>query len=206
MSAEPPTGPSRPAVRMHQTHDASGAPAPVEFLEILPTNHITETVGSSAMRFIAPLNPSRSDRENTFFYLDPARGSGWLQLEGFRRGDAERVYDLVRMEEIVRVVGAEPRKNPDYLLGNALVLRANNPWIMIGWAGALFALAVFGLTFIPIHPHLTVLYLVVAALLMGGAVTIWILLARARVGWWHRARRYVRQSGETMPPDLRVWS
>ena len=57
MSTAPATEATRPAVRMHQTHDASGAPAPAEFLEILPTNAVTETVGSSAMRFLATLNP-----------------------------------------------------------------------------------------------------------------------------------------------------
>jgi len=206
MSTAPATEATRPAVRMHQTHDASGAPAPAEFLEILPTNAVTETVGSSAMRFLATLNPRRADRENTFFYSDPARGSGWLQIEGFRPSDADRVYQLVRMEEIVRVVGPEPRKNPDYLLGNAFILRSNNPWIMIALGVVIFGLSLYGLSYISVYPHLAWLYIGLAAVLMGLAITIWVVLGRQRVGWWHRARRSVRETGETMPDDLRIWS
>ena len=189
---------------MHQTHDASGSPAPTEFLQILPQNHITETVGSSAMKFLAPLNPSRSDREHTYLYTDPLRGSGWLQLEGFRRGDADRVYQLVRMEEIMRVVGPEPRKNPDYLLGNSFIMRANNPWIMNIVGAVLFGLGIYGLVYIPVYPHLAVLYLVMSAILIALAVAMWILMGRQRVGWWHRARRHVRESGERMPDDLKI--
>ncbi|MCU1447078.1 MAG: hypothetical protein JWP54_2736 [Cryobacterium sp.] len=112
---------------MHQSHDAAGVPAPAEFLEHLPPAPLPITVGSSAMRFLAPLTPSRTDRKFAYFYSDPARGSGWLELEGFRPSDAERIHELVRMEEIVRVVGAEPRKNADVAYGNALIFGSNNP-------------------------------------------------------------------------------
>jgi hypothetical protein len=204
MSGEPTAPASRPAVRLHQTHDAAGTPAPVEFLQILPRAPIQTTVGASAMTFLEPLNVTRSDRPHTYFYDDPERGSGWLEIEGFRPGDADRVHQLVRMEEIVRVVGAEPRKNHDYALGNSVMLRANNPWIMIAVGGMLFFAGVYALIYIPVHPDLTVLYLVTAVVLMSLAIALWVLVGRARVGWWHRARRHVRESGERMPDDLRI--
>ena len=116
------------------------------------------------------------------------------------------MYQLVRMEEIVRVVGPEPRKNPDYLLGNAFILRSNNPWIMIALGVVIFGLSLYGLSYISVYPHLAWLYIGLAAVLMGLAITIWVVLGRQRVGWWHRARRSVRETGETMPDDLRIWS
>lgn len=208
MSGEPTAPSSRPAVRMHQTHDASGAPASAEYLEHLPPAPLPITVGSTAMRFLSALNPSRSDREFVYFYTDPTRGSGWLELEGFRPGDADRVQELVRMEEIVRVVGAEPRKNADLAVGRALVLRANNPWVIITYATLIIGLGVWLLATSVLNPTSPAaagvgLFFAIAFIILGGVLAF---LTQKRVGWWHRARAEARRGGEKMPPDLVVWS
>jgi hypothetical protein len=157
------------------------------------------------MVFLGPLNVSRSDRPHTYFYSDPARGSGWLEIEGFRPGDADRVHQLVRMEEIVRVVGAEPRKNHDYAFGNALILRANNPWIMIGVGLAIIGFGVWILANLSLSPAVAgvAAFFAILFIILGG---ILIFLTRKRVGWWHRARAEVRRTGEPLPSDLAVWS
>ena len=156
------------------------------------------------MRFLSPLNPSRTDRDFVYYYSDPARGSGWLELEGFKPSDAERIQELVRMEEIVREVGPEPRKNADLAVGNALIVKSNNPWIIITWSSALFGLGIYALVWIPTYPDLIVLYAITGGLIMALGLVLGILTAR-RVPWWHRARRYAVKDGETMPSDLSVW-
>ena len=160
------------------------------------------------MRFLAPLNPSRTDREFAYYYSDPARGSGWLELEGFTPGDAERVQELVRMEEIVRVIGPEPRKNADLAVGRALLLRANNPWVIIAYATVIIGVGLWVLAGTVLNPSNLAaagvgLFFAIAFIVLGG---ILVFLTQRRVGWWHRARAEARRGGESMPPDLVVWS
>jgi hypothetical protein len=205
MSEEPTARANRPAIRMHQTHDASGVPAPAEFLEHLPTPEFIITIGSATMRFLSPLNPSRSDRDFVYFYSDPARGSGWLELEGFSPADARRVQELVRMEEIVRVVGPEPRKNVDLAVGRPLLIRANNPWIIIAYGTAIIGLGLWVFVQVNDRPALfgVGLFFSIVFVILGG---ILVFLTQRRVGWWHRARVEARRGGESMPPDLATWS
>jgi hypothetical protein len=205
MSEAPTPVPNQPAVRIHQTHDASGTPAPAEFLEFLPPAPLLITRGSAAMRFLAPMNPSRTDRDFSFFYTDPARGSGWLELVGFARPDAQRVQENVWMEEIERAVGKQPRRNADSHIPHAFAPRYNNPWFFVATGLLPFALGAWVLPRLSEQPATAALAgVVVGVLMLLGAVLAFVTL-RKRVPWWHRARRYARDHG-AMHPDLEVWS
>lgn len=195
----------RPSIRLHQTHDASGTPAPDEFLEILPPAPIHIPTGAFSMRFLAPLNPSRTDRELAYLYSDPTRGSGWLELEGFGDRDARRVQEMVWMEEIERVVGTQPRKNPDTRVPQALAPRYNNPWVYVVWGLLVIGLGLYVFSTRALHPEAVVFGTVISLLLMTMGATLIVVTARKRVPWWHRARQHSRQSGE-LHPDLEVWS
>jgi hypothetical protein len=197
--------PTQRAVRIHQTHDASGTPAAAEFLEYLPAAPLLIKRGTAAMSFLRPMNPSRSDREFTYFYTDPARGSGWLELEGFGSQDAKRVQENVWMEEIERKVGQQPRRNADTHIPHALAPRFNNPWMFVAMGAMPFVLGAYILPRLNEQPATAVLAgVIVGVLMILGAVLAFVNL-RKRVPWWHRARRYAREHGP-MHPDLEVWS
>ena len=205
MSEESTAPASQPAVRLHQTHDAAGAPAPAEFLEYLPPAPLLVKRGTAAMSFLAPLNPSRTDREFAYFYSDPARGSGWLELEGFGYTNSKRVQENVWMEEIERAVGKQPRRNADTPVPHAFIPRYNNPWIFVAMGAMPFALGAWTLPRLGEQPATAVLAGVVVGLLMLLGGTLAFVNLRKRVPWWHRARRYARENG-AMHPDLAVWS
>ena len=201
LQAQPPVG--RNTIRLFQTHDAAGRPAPAEFTQVI-THRSVNTLGSDAMLFLAPLHPRRTAHAGVFTYTDPQRGSGWLRLEEFGRGDADRIQELVHMEEIVAVVGPEPRRNTDLRYGNALVLRTHNPWVMYGMGvvSLLCALGMISATLRGFSVGETT-----ALVVMGG---IFILLSLAffvrasiRLPWWTRARRYAREHGGVLPADIK---
>ncbi|PRY69200.1 hypothetical protein B0I08_103408 [Glaciihabitans tibetensis] len=189
-------------VRIFQSHNAAGVPEVAQFVTVI--HHRTaNTLGSDAMEFLRPLNPSQTKDAGVFLYNDPARGRGWFRLERFSPWDAERIQELVRMEEIIRVVGREPLRPADLAFGNAMVMRTNNPWIMFGIAavGTLCGLGI--LSSILAASNLVELIALVAV----GVLLILASIAAAVVGairlpWWRRARHHAREQGGTMPPDL----
>lgn len=159
------------------------------------------TLGAQVMDFLRPLNPRQTKDPGVFVYEDPSRGSGWLRLEEFRRIDAERVQELVRMAEIESAVGREPLKNADYSIGNALVVRSSNPWTIFVFASVL---AVFSIIMISraIAGAPEAVYPVMGAMLGLVAVALFIF-GGIRVRWWHRARAYSREHGGDIPSDLK---
>ena len=187
-------------MRIFQTHSAAGVPDAGEFVVVM--HHRTmNTLGSDTMDFLRPMNPTQTEHPGVFLYNDPARGSGWLRLERFLKGDAERIQELVRMEEISRAVGTEPLKNPDIAFGNALAMRTNNPWVM-------FAVAAFGViagvgtfTAIPrVDSGATALVVMGIILILAGIGAA--ISGAIRLPWWRKARKYAREHGGTMPSDL----
>lgn len=188
-------------VRIVQTHDASGAPAPAEYLQTV-YNVTASTLGFDAMTFLRPLSPTRTTDPLVFYYTDPGRGSGWLRLEGFAPEDAQRIHELVQIDEISRVVGSDPTPKDDLTVGRGALLRSNNPWafIVLGAVIALFP-AVMWVRSPPAAENVPGYLVMVAIMVILGGVLLVYGIIRAR--WWHRARRYAKETGQTLPPDLR---
>lgn len=188
-------------VRIFQTHDSAGMPTPAEFVQTVH-NVTASTLGWDAMGFLRQMNPTRTTDPLVFYYSDPARGSGWFRLEGFRPQDAQRIYELVQIEEISRVVGKDPTPKDDLTVGRGALLRSNNPWafIVLGIVLALFP--VFMWVRSPPGPENVPGYLVmvVIMLILGGVVLVY---GTVRARWWHKARKYAKDTGQTLPPDLR---
>lgn len=187
-------------IRVVQTHDAAGAAAPAEFAQVI-TNATASTLGWDAMTFLRPLNPVRTADPLVFTYSDPARGSGWLRLEGFAPADATRIHELVQVDEISRAVGADPIPKDDLTLGRGALLRTNNPWfmILIGAVLAVFGILIFGFPQGNVDRVVSTV-LGVLLLLVGLVITI---VGIIRTIWWHRARGYAKQTGQVLPPDLK---
>jgi hypothetical protein len=203
LAAPGPVEPEPHTVRIFQTHDASGVPAQAVYVEVISDRSLT-TLASDTVKFLAQLNVTQTEHVGVFRYNDPARGSGWLRLERFRTPDIQRVQELVRMEEITRVIGRQPMRPADSRYGRSMVLPTKNPWAMLAYSvfGFLAGIAVFtgGLAaasnlaeLIAIGVMGFILLLVSIALAVIGVI---------RIRWWQRARAYVRQQGTPMPPDL----
>lgn len=188
-------------VRIVQTHDASGAPAQQEFVQVVH-NVTLSTLGWDAMSFLRALNPTRTTDPLVFLYNDPARGSGWLRLEGFRPADATRIYELVQIDEISRVVGTDPMPKDDLSVGRGALLRSNNPWafIVLGVVLMLFP-AVMWMRSPPSAENVPGYLVMVVLLVLGGAAVLVYGTLRAR--WWHRARQYAKATGQTLPTELK---
>jgi hypothetical protein len=195
--------PERNTVRIFQTHNAAGAPVPAEYVRVIHHNSIN-TLGSDAMEFLAPLNPTQTEHPGVFRYSDPANGSGWLRLEEFLTSDASRIQELVRMAEINRAVGKEPFGTPDLAIGNALVMRTNNPWMMFVlaavsvWVGGASLLGVLTMT---TNTAETIALSVLGVMMIGAAI---VLVRRGviQLRWWRKARAVARAQGGPMPSDL----
>jgi hypothetical protein len=197
--ASPPT---RNTVRVFQTHNAAGAPEPQEFAETI--HHRTaNTLGSDAMDFLRPLNLMQTEHPGVFTYNDPARGRGWLRLERFSGGDATRIQELVRMEEITRVVGTEPMRPADISIGNAMAMRTNNPYVMfaIALVSIICGIAILPALLIAANTAEVVGLIAVGGILILAGIAA-AVIAAIRFPWWRRARQYARQQGGSMPPDL----
>ena len=194
--------PAANTVRIFQTHNAAGAPEIAEFVEVI-RHRTVNTLGSDAMEFLRPLNLTQTEHPGVFFYGDPARGRGWLRLERFRRPDAERIQELVRMEEITRVVGPEPMRPADLAFGNALVLRTNNPYIMFVIALVSVICGIATLASLPIASNVAEvvgLGSVGGLLILAGSAAA--IVGAIRLPWWRRARQHARHQGGSVPPDL----
>jgi len=187
-------------IRLFQTHNASGSAEPVEFTETIRPG-ILYTVASDTMIFLGPLTPTQTATPGVFFYTDPARGRGWLQLENFGTGNTARIQEYVQMAEIERALGRQPLRAKDIAYGNSQVLRSNNPYFFFGFGIVLLGLVIFMLT----NAHSSIplgliigtvgLFLVLSAVLfVYGAI---------KVTWWHNARRYARKNFGTLPSDLK---
>ncbi|MET0989048.1 MAG: hypothetical protein ABWY54_00225 [Glaciihabitans sp.] len=187
-------------IRVVQTHDSTGAAAPAEFEQVI-TNVTASTLGFDAMTFLRPLNPSRTTDPLIFNYADPTRGSGWLRLEGFAPSDAARIYELVQVDEISRVVGKDPIPKDDLTLGRGALLRTNNPWFMIV-LGAIIAIFGFVIWGFPQGNVDRVVSAVLGILLLLTGLAIFVV-GIIRTIWWTRARAYAKQTNQTLPPDLK---
>ena len=190
----------RNTIRMFQTHNAQGEPAPAEYVQVIPEGGI-HPLGTHTMRFLAPLSPRQTNNAGVFSYTDPARGAGWLRLEEFSRIDAARIQELVRMEEITAVVGAEPLRNADVRFVNAIAVRSHNPWVIVVFACVLlgFGILLFSSAF---SREQTVGYIVLGSLFSLVAAALFVQ-ASIRLPWWHKARRYARENGGDLPSDLK---
>jgi hypothetical protein len=193
----------RNTVRILQTHDAAGAPAPAEYVRVIHHNSIN-TLASDAMEFLAPLNPTQTEHRGFFRYTDPKNGSGRFRLEHFARSDAARIQELVRLEEISRVVGKQPFRAADVAFGRSMTLRSNNPWVMFPVATLSVFFGCVLLVMIVVagaNTVETVMLVIVGVALIGAGVFLAVQNV-ARLRWWRKARRYVRTQGGPMPSDL----
>jgi len=190
-----------PSILILQTHNAAGQPAPARFEQVVDQRSIN-TLGSDAMDFLRPLNPRQTAVPGVFTYVDPLRGSGELRLQRFSPVDAQRVQELVRMSEISAAVGQEPFKPADIAVGRALVVRTNNPWVLIGFGAVLLVFGVVLLALAGGAGANSVAYAIMGALLALVAVAL-IIVGLVRAPWWHRARDHARQNGGELPPDIK---
>jgi hypothetical protein len=195
--------PERNTVRIYQTHNASGSPAQAQFVEVISNASLT-TLASDTVKFLSPLNVTQTEHVGVFTYSDPARGSGWLRLERFRTPDIDRVQDLVRMEEITRVIGRQPLRPADSRYGRSMVLPTKNPWAMLVYSvfGFIAGIAVFGGGLAAASNFAELIAIVVMGFILILVSIALAVIAVIRVRWWERARAYVRQQGIPMPPDL----
>lgn len=154
------------------------------------------------MDFLRPLNPRQTAVPGVFAYVDPLRGSGELRLQAFSPADARRVQELVRMHEISAAVGQEPFKPADIAVGSALVVRTNNPWVLIGFGAVLLT---FGIILLSVtgREEATALVGVIMGVLMVLVAVALIVVGLIRAPWWHRARDYARRNGGELPPDIK---
>ncbi|MET0990199.1 MAG: hypothetical protein ABWY54_06100 [Glaciihabitans sp.] len=187
-------------IRLSQELDAAGRPAPAEFF--YQVHHTTaNTLGSDAMIFLAPLNPRETATPGVFTYTDPQRGSGTARLEGFSLIDAQRIQELVRMQAIEAAVGPEPLKNPDLELGNALVLRSNNPWFFLVFGLIVLGFAIWLLSAAAGVGDKGAVYTTMGIILGAGSIVLFVIAA-IRAPWWRKARAEARKDGGPLPPDL----
>lgn len=197
---------ARNTIRLFQTHDTNGHVDEAEYIQEVERKTVN-TLASDAMLFLTPLNLRQTKNEGVFLYEDTTRGSGWLRLENFSRTDSTRIQELIRMEEISRAVGKEPLRNADLSVGNAIALRSNNPWVIIGFgvfavAGGIASSYTAFFTSAPKNQTEFVSLIIVAGLMVLVGCGAFIS-GGLRVSWWHKARAYARQQDGTLPSDLK---
>ncbi|QIK63859.1 hypothetical protein G7068_12140 [Leucobacter viscericola] len=198
------------SLRIFQTHDAAGEPAPAEFVQtIVPKNSQPEP--EALREFMLPLRPSRTSRSGVYFYDDPARGSGRLKVVGASGFDLPRVDEMVHLMEINRKIGMEdPARVPD-VPGWVVpfVISNRSPWVRI-LVGLFFLIPGFFMLSIPLlKPHWNALPIAVnfifgMLILLMCAWSLWRDVRR--LPWWVKARAQAKRDGGPLPEELRVWS
>jgi len=184
-------------VRLRRTADADGRPAGGE--RVLPVEPSwTVALVEDVMRVLRPLTPTRTEQPGVFGYRDEW-GTGLAAVEGLDDRELVRVGELVQMTEIAAAVGPEALRVQEPLLP-AVTLHSRNPFAFFGLAVACLGLAIFGFTRATGQAGAVILG--VSIVLVALAIAL-IVYGAIRYRWWSRARRYVRERGDTMPPDLR---
>ena len=198
------------SIDIYQTHDLNGEPAPQQFREVLE-HKLGVPESEMFRRCLSPLRPSlivplgtadpyATDSSKSYHYSDPLRGSGWLRVNFFEQHTGYRVDELVKMEEIKRTVGPDPRRIvQDINQGLFLFIRAASPWVQI-------AMGLFLCVFVPLimlvirNPYtagsrgpddtsLVVVTTVFMVLFMAlGAFVGWV--GASRLSWWMKARSH----------------
>ncbi|QIK63857.1 hypothetical protein G7068_12130 [Leucobacter viscericola] len=198
------------SLRIFQTHDAAGEPAPAEFVQtIVPKNSQPEP--EALREFMLPLRPSRTSRSGVYFYDDPARGSGRLKVVGASGFDLPRVDEMVHLMEINRKIGMEdPARVPD-VPGWVVpfVISNRSPWIRI-LIGLFFLFPVSLMLSVPLLVPEFSLFTKIGSLILGFALLVglvWSFWTNVRrLPWWVKARAQAKRDGGPLPEELRVWS
>lgn len=184
-------------IRVIQTHNAAGEPAPGE--TILPYKNTASTTGWNVVAAIKSLHPTRTTDPTVFTYSNPTTGSGTIRLEGFKASDVTRANQLVQIEEVSRVVGHDPIPKDDLTVGRAALLRSASPWPKIILGVVVIALGLFGLLDPRGDPIAVSMGFGALFIVMGLILTITSILSLI---WRTKARAYLKQKGEELPPDL----
>jgi len=200
-----------PAFLLHQTHDASGAPAPAEFVRdfpgsVLPVRELYD--------FLATLNLRPTTEPGLFAYADARVGRGTVHAVGFGYSDATAIQNYAVMREIDAAIGiAQPPRwngSPAVLAHRRLF---RNPWIMAGLTLA-FGLGFLGLLIfcvarlsLGIGPNVaTDIAAALFSLLFVVVAVIALIQFVGRIRWWSPARAYALSTGRPVPPDLELFN
>jgi hypothetical protein len=203
--------PAAPAFLIHQTHDASGAPARAEYVRDFPARLLPVR---ELYDFLATLNLRPTNEPGLFSYADPRVGRGTVHAVGFGYSDAKGIQNYAVMRDIDAAIGiAQPPRwdGSQAVLAHRRLYR--NPWIMAGITLA-FGLAFLGILIfcaarlsLGVGPYVatdiaaalfSLLFVVVAVIAMFQFVR--------RIRWWTPARAYALSTGRPVPPDLELFT
>ena len=208
------SAPVAPALLIHQTHDASGAPAPAEYRHDFPNIVVNLLTMQPVYQFLAPLNILPTQWPNVFSYTDPAHGRGLIELWGFDARACKGVADYGVMREIDAAIGmSEPSRWDGRQPGFGQPRPFKNPWIMSTLAVGitLFGIGLALFSFVleildPVRNDATlVLGVVFGAVFVGLGILLLVMHGR-RIAWWTRARAYLRSTGREIPEDLHLFN
>lgn len=193
-------------LRLHQTHDASGSPAPGTYVVEVPDASWRAT-SESLLDAMRPFDPLETGRSGAYWYRDEG-GTGWIEVIGATSGTLEQLDDAIRTLEIAaRLDEDEVHRQPELGLGSLSVPRTTNPYALM--AVGVGAIGLGGYTALRMIETdaggmvYVVSFFAVALVALG--VYIVIQGARRR-SWWHRARAEAKRMKRPLPAHLKVWN
>jgi hypothetical protein len=184
--------------------------ASAEFVQtIVPKS--SQPVPEALREFMLPLRSSRTSRSGVYFYDDPERGAGRLEVVGVSGYDLPRVDEMVHLMEINRKLGIEdPARVPDAPgWTTAFVISNRSPWIRILVGLFFLAVGVGMLTLTLAFPAIDAftrigMPILCSVVILGGLWSLW--SDARRLPWWMKARAQAKRDGGRLPEELRVWS
>lgn len=199
-------------LRITQLRDATGAPAREVYLRDLSREAIGFKAYEAALRVLDARGATLADASTASFrYLDPGRGSGTIELLGFREDERQIIVDVFRVRDRAAELGfADPAARwPD----RVSLAMAPSPWRNPVLTAVLLAAATLGFAALSVaiawgplrmtEPAATV-SLALLALLPAGLSLFGAVYHARRIPWWRRLRASFRQTGEKMPWELRT--
>ena len=202
--------PAAPAFLIHQTHDASGAPAPAEYRREFPSGLVSMLTMQPVYHFLAPLNVLPTGQPGFFSYSDPAVGRGTMHAVGFDQYAGRGIENYVLTREIDAAIGiSEPTRWDGRQSGLGSPRPFKNPWISTAGAVAIilaslgFAAYALLLELLdPVRADAVLVVSLVFAFIFIGLGTVLLIQHVPRIRWWMRARAYLRSTGRAIPDDL----
>lgn len=195
-------------IRFLQTKNADGESAQSEYVQEIFYEGL-RSVAESAFDNLKHLRPRETDHPGIFQYVDSKRGSGTFRIEHFNPLDADKLRQLLRMQEISDAIGKkDPHRSEELSFGASVVPRTSNPFFQITLGVVSIGISAWGIAIMVNSFDGTVGYYfafgVLVALCLFGILILWV--GAKRVRWWTAMRAEVRRRGVAMPEQLRFWN
>lgn len=181
----------------------------VQRIEVFPVKR-GQTMVEAIEDLIRPLCPSRTDQSCSYVFDSQTEGSGQITVNLLGSISREMLDEKVQLMEIERVLQRrQPGKLSDGpLWQSAIRLHVRNPYFQVLFG--LIAMFAGTIPFFMPSPNVSFIQdlpiLILGAYLFILGFSYWVVRGLRRFRWWHRARAVVRDPGEAMPEDLKVFA